>query len=169
MPLFFPTGKVRRVQELEPEWLRGLGIRGVLLDVDNTLSPHGAPDPAPEAMEWVRRMKNEGFRLILVSNNTRRRVEPFAGRIGLEFSAMACKPLPFGFRRALRKLDLTRRQAVVVGDQLFTDIVGANLAGIASVLVDPIEPETSLRFRVKRCLERPFVRRFLKKNTNRPV
>lgn len=163
MSLFYPHIMLHRVQQLSPEGLRRAGIRGILLDVDNTLSPHGAPEPAPEAMEWIQKMKREGFLLCIVSNNTEERVAPFAGKLGLAFSAIAGKPLPFGFCRATARLGLSRQQVLAVGDQLFTDICGANLAGIRSALVEPIEPEHTLRFRLKRRLERPILRRFLQK------
>ncbi|MGI6260807.1 MAG: YqeG family HAD IIIA-type phosphatase [Acutalibacteraceae bacterium] len=167
MSLFYPNMMLRRVQELSPEELRQAGIRGILLDVDNTLSPHGAPEPEPEALEWIKKMKREGFVLCVVSNNTEERVAPFAKKLGLAFSAMAGKPLPFGFCRAAAKLGLSRRQVLAVGDQLFTDICGANLAGIRSALVEPLEPEHALRFRLKRRLERPVLRRFLQKHPER--
>ena len=167
MSLLYPSMMMHRVQELSPQGLRRAGIRGILLDVDNTLSPHGAPEPEPEALAWVKKMQQEGFLLCIVSNNTKERVAPFAAKLGLAFSSMAGKPLPFGFLRAAAKLGLSRRQVLAVGDQLFTDICGANLAGIRSVLLEPIEPERTLRFRIKRRLERPLLRRFARKYPER--
>lgn len=167
MSLFYPDQMVRRVQELSPRELHRAGVRGILLDVDNTLSPHDAPEPLPEALDWIGQMKREGFLLCVVSNNTEERVAPFAERLGLAFSSGARKPLPFGFRRAAKQLGLSRRQVLAVGDQLFTDICGANLAGIRSVLVEPIEPEKQRFLRFKRRLERPLLRRFLQKHPER--
>lgn len=167
MSLFYPSIMLHRIQELSPQKLRRAGVLGILLDVDNTLSPHGAPNPEPEALEWIEKMKQEGFFLRIVSNNTAERVAPFANKLGLEFSAMAGKPLPFGFRRAAAELGFLPSQVIAVGDQLFADIAGANLSGIRSVLVEPIEPEHALRFRIKRRLEQPILRRFLKKYPER--
>lgn len=167
MSLFYPNTMLRRVQELSPEKLRRAGIRGILLDVDNTLSPHNAPEPEPEALAWIEKMKQAGFQLCIVSNNTAERVAPFAAKLGVAFSANAAKPLPFGFRRAAAEMGLSTAQVIAVGDQLFTDICGANLAKIRSVLVEPIEPEEAVQFRIKRKLERPILRRFLKKYPER--
>jgi len=167
MSLFYPSAMLHRVQELSPEKLRRAGIRGILLDVDNTLSPHDAPDPEPEALAWIEKMKQRGFLLCIVSNNTAGRVAPFAQKLGLEYSSMAGKPFPFGFRRAVSSMEILPSEAIAVGDQLFTDICGANLAGIRSVLVEPIRSETTLRFRIKRRLERPVLRRFFKKYPER--
>lgn len=156
MPFFMPAAGKVRVAEISPAFLKQWGIQGVLLDVDNTLTRHGDPTPYPGTQEWVASLQKAGLRVIIVSNNTRERVAPFAAKYGLPFCAMALKPLPLGYRRAAKQLGLPCRACVVIGDQIFTDIIGANLLRMKSVLLDPIEPEKSLSFRIRRRLERPF-------------
>ena len=153
MPLFYPTLYRERVTDITPGDLRGLGVRGLLLDVDNTLARHGSQflDPAVEA--WLAEMKAAGISLTIVSNALPRRVEPFARRVGLRFIAFACKPGPFGFLRGARRLGLPRKQCAAVGDQVFTDILGANLCGIPCIQLQPIEPEKKPLLRFKRRLE----------------
>ena len=100
-------------------------------------------------------MRQAGFALTVVSNNRDERVRPFAEAIGLRFQARAAKPLPRGYRAAAASMGLTPQQCVAVGDQIFTDILGANLAGMKSVLLEPIELEVAQKFIVfKRRLER---------------
>ncbi len=158
MALFIPTRFYRRVEDITQNDLQQMGIQGVLLDVDNTLSPHGDPTPLPTALQWVYGLQAAGIKVLIVSNNKTERVAPFAAKFGLDFISKAAKPLPSGFRRGQDRLGLPREKLLVVGDQLFTDILGANLAGMPSALVEPIEPENKPLFRVKRWLEKPLLR-----------
>ena len=90
----------------------------------------------------------------LLSNSRDKRLAPFAKKIGLDYIAMGLKPLPFGFSRALKKLGTEKCEPAVVGDQIFTDTLGGNAFGIKTILLTPIKPESSLRFRTKRRIER---------------
>ena len=155
MSLWYPTIYRRRIEDVTPDTLRGLGARGVLLDIDNTLTVHDAPEISDAVSAWLDNMRASGFSLMLVSNNCAQRVAPFAERLGLPYQARAKKPLPVGYRRAARAMGLPCHRCVVIGDQIFTDILGANLSGMSSVLLEPIEPETAQRFIVfKRRIER---------------
>ncbi len=158
MPILTPGYRFARVAQISPEALRRAGIRGILLDVDNTLSPHNAPDPLPDAVQWLHALADAGISAVIVSNNREPRVAPFADRLGLPYVSRGAKPLPVGFRRAQRMLGLPRTALAVVGDQLFTDVLGGNLAGMTTLLVDPIQPEHGWFFRLKRALERPLLR-----------
>ena len=136
-----------------------MDANSVLLDVDNTLALHGSQVPFPGTVEWARRLRGAGIRIVILSNNFRERVGPFAAQYGLPFLSLSLKPLPAAYRRAVRALGAARREAVVVGDQIFTDVVGANLAGIKSILLVPAGRETSWSFRVRRALEEPIRRK----------
>lgn len=159
MALFFPTLYRRRITDVTAGDLQRLGVSGLLLDIDNTLTTHDNPDLAPEVLEWLRQRQAEGLQAVVVSNNKPERVAPFARRLGLPFQAKAAKPLPRGYRAAAALLELPPERCAVIGDQIFTDILGANLAGMPSVLLEPICPETEQRFIVfKRRLERRLLR-----------
>ncbi len=159
MPLFYPTVYRRRVTDVRIEDLQRLGVMGVLLDVDNTLTIHDAPGVSPEVERWLCSIQEAGLLPVIVSNNKDGRVRPFAERMGLPYIAKAGKPLGRGFRRAAAMLGLPRRQCAVIGDQIFTDILGANLAGMPSFLLEPIELEVEQRFIVfKRRIERWLLR-----------
>jgi HAD superfamily phosphatase (TIGR01668 family) len=98
------------------------------------------------------------FVLVIVSNNKPERVAPFANKIGLPFHALAHKPLPGGFWEAGAENRMAAEECVVIGDQIFTDILGANLAGMNCILLEPIQPETKQKFIVfKRKIERPML------------
>ena len=154
MALRYPTRMLHRITDITPEFLSTLGITALLLDVDNTLSEHDSQSPYPGSLEWVSSMRKNGIQMIILSNNTRERVEPFAAQYGLPFLTYAMKPLPVGYLRAVHQLGVSHRNCAAVGDQIFTDIVGANLCGIKSILLEPILEETSRSFRIRRKLER---------------
>lgn len=155
MSLFYPTLYRRCVTDIKAEDLRRMGVRGLLLDVDNTLTIHDAPDLTPEVNAWLSAMREEGFSLIVVSNNKPERVAPFADALGLPYAAHAHKPLPSGYKKAAGLLGIPKKECVAIGDQIFTDIMGANLCRIPSILLEPIQPEVQQKFIVfKRKLER---------------
>ncbi len=141
MPLFYPTVRKHRITDITADDLRALGVRGLLLDVDNTLTRYKSQELDPAVAAWLQRMQQQGIALTVVSNGLPRRVRPFAQKIGLRCIAFACKPSPVGYLRGARRLGLPRRQCAIVGDQMFTDVVGANLCGMRSIMLDPIELE----------------------------
>lgn len=157
MAIFKPTYALRSITEITPAALKKRGIKALILDVDNTLTTHNNPVPAEGISEWIEKMKSAGIKLLIVSNNNAERVTPFAETLGLHFVPNGAKPLPMGFLRAVKELGVPKNRIAAVGDQIFTDILGANLAGVRSIFVYPIEPETSLPFRFKRTVEKPLL------------
>ncbi len=154
MAIFRPTALRRRVTDIDAAFLSGLGVRALLLDVDNTIATYTSHEPIPGAVAWAREMVNAGFRVIIVSNNFRKRVAPFAARFGLDCISFAMKPMPFGYLKARSLLKMKRSECAIVGDQIFTDVIGANLCGMKSVLLTPIQPEDGFTFKVRRRLEK---------------
>ena len=155
MALLYPTLYRNRITDITVEDLRTLGVRGLLLDVDNTLTFHGSQHLSDEVKQWLQTMRDAGFLMTVVSNSWEWRVAPFARRIGMEYTYLSCKPLPFGFLRGAHRMGLKRKECVAIGDQVFTDIIGANLCGVPCIQLQPIELEQGkpiLRF--KRRLEK---------------
>ncbi len=165
MALLYPDWWFEHITRIPVEFFEERDIRLLVLDVDNTLTTHNNPTPAPGVMEWLSRMKAAGIKLTILSNNHAERVEPFARLLGLPFVAGAAKPLPLGLKRACTQFGCTPAQTALIGDQLFTDILCGNLLpGVCSVLVTMQEPEHSWFFRQKRRLERPILRRFARQH-----
>jgi HAD superfamily phosphatase (TIGR01668 family) len=154
--MFKPTYSLKSITQISPEMLAKMGAAGLLLDIDNTLTTHDNPVPGEGVLEWIELMKANGIRLILVSNNHFDRVKPFAEIFGLDFTYDSKKPLWSGLKRAVAKLGLNKKNTIVIGDQIFTDILGANLFGVKSILLEPIELETTRFFRLKRYCEKWF-------------
>lgn len=132
------------------------GYRGVIFDIDNTLVPHGAPADE-QAISLFTHLKELGFSCMLLSNNKEPRVKPFAEAVGAQYLYKAGKPKPSGYRRAMQQLGTDTTNTLFVGDQIFTDVMGANLAGIRTILVKPIHPKEEIQIVLKRFLEKPII------------
>ena len=163
MALFQPTALFRGAEYITPEYLREHGIRALILDVDNTLTGHGSQQLPPPIAAWLQTMKESGVKLRVASNNMPGRVRPFAQKIGLPYSALCCKPAPFGLWHACREMGVRPCEAALVGDQVFTDAMGANLAGVQMLLVQPMYHDIKPLIRLRRHLEKPVLRRYYEK------
>ncbi|MDD2956033.1 MAG: YqeG family HAD IIIA-type phosphatase [Oscillospiraceae bacterium] len=163
MSVFVPNLCRKKAWEITRADLDRLGVEGLILDVDNTLTRHNHPDVDEKITAWLEEMKGCGVKMAVLSNNSAARVAPFAAKLGLAFEAGAFKPMTGGYHRAAKLLGLSVEKTAVVGDQIFTDIAGGNRAGAKSILVEPFEMERHWGFRLKRWLERPVLRRIQKR------
>lgn len=137
----------------EYERLYEKGYRGIVFDIDNTMVEHGAP-VNEKAIFLIRNLKEIGFQVCFVSNNKEPRVKSFSKPLGAEYIFKAGKPGAAGYVAAMKKMGVTKEQTVSVGDQIFTDMWGANRAGIHSVLVKPIGKKEEIQIVLKRYLEK---------------
>lgn len=155
--MFAPDFVFSKITDITPKFLEENGLSALILDVDNTLSTHGSQTPFEGVEDWIRKMEAAQISLLLVSNNFKKRVSPFAEKLGLGFISMSCKPLPLGIPKALKRLQFQKKEVAIVGDQIYTDIFGGNLAGICTILVSPIEMEGGFLFKTKRLFEKPVL------------
>jgi len=142
---------------LDALWDRGL--RGIIVDLDNTVCGYHSETLIPGVREWIVAAKARGFRVALLSNNFPERVAAIGARLDVPAVPNALKPLPGGFFIALRHLQTRRSETVVIGDQLFTDVLGAKLLGLQAVLTQPIVATDFPLTRVLRLMERVFFAR----------
>lgn len=129
------------------------GYRGIIFDIDNTLVPHGAPADQ-RAILLFEHLKELGFSCMLLSNNKEPRVKMFNDAVHVKYIHKAGKPKPSGYRRAMVELGTDVNNTIFVGDQIFTDVCGANLAGIRTILVKPIHPKEEIQIVLKRIPEK---------------
>ena len=151
--LFKPTFWLKSVLQINADFLEKNHVKALVLDMDNTLSMHGNPAAEEGVTEWLDEMRALGIKMRVVSNNTNKRVAPLAAMLGLEFTANGAKPLTFGITRAMKVMGAGREETLVVGDQIFTDVMAGNLKGVRTVLVEPFHLEKTWTFRLKRRLE----------------
>jgi len=154
---FRPDHRAPTLPDVSLEALAGAGVRGVIVDLDNTVCAYHQPELAPGVAEWVREAQGRGFALVLVSNNFSERVATVGARLNIPVVPNALKPLPFAFLRALRILGTPRGATVVIGDQLFTDVLGAKLVGMCAVYVQRVAGREFPTTKVLRMLESPVL------------
>lgn len=150
---YFPNEYVESVNHIDYEALYAKGFRGLIFDIDNTLVAHGA-DSTSEVEELFKRLERIGFRTLLLSNNSENRIERFNRNIGSLYIADAEKPSPRSFHKAVEMLGTTSATTVVIGDTTHTDILGANRAGLPSILVKYIGYYKKEKKGIRRNLER---------------
>lgn len=155
-----PDAMFRSYREITPEYLRSLGVRAVLADIDNTLAPYEQPVPDGDIVAWVEGLRSAGIRLALISNNDRERVETFGRALGVPAYWKSGKPGVKNLRRAMAEVGTGPADTVVLGDQLLTDALAGRRLGLRVLIVPPIRDKTSLFFRFKRLCEKPIIRRF---------
>lgn len=165
--LLQPRYMIPDLSGLTDEFLEFNGIRGIIFDIDNTLVGFRVATPPPEILALFDRLESKGIRIAVASNNKRERVELFCR--GLDFPAYhrACKPLGFALRKIRKGWGIPAKQIAVVGDQIYTDMLGANCAGMISVLVDIIDTKETVFFKIKRALEKPVIERKRRKDAKK--
>ena len=149
---FYPKKCVDSTYEIPFEKFRDKGIRGVIFDIDNTLVPHGKPADA-RALALFSRLKELGMNTCLLSNNKEPRVASFAKQVESGYIFKGGKPGVKNYRKAMENMGTDENTTIFVGDQLFTDVYGANRAGVYSILVKPIHPKEEIQIVMKRKLE----------------
>lgn len=168
MSLLMPTFFTNKITDLSPKFIKSHGITSLLADIDDTLTYHKDPQVPKKILEFINLMKANNIKIVLVSNNSKKRVSEFAKKLNLPYIFRAFKPLPFGINRALKKLNISKRNAIIIGDQIFTDILGANLLGIKSILVNPFEKNQTIFLKLKRLFEKP-IRKKIKRDKSKKI
>ena len=152
--LLKPKIKLKRITDISLSILKKYDIDTLILDVDNTMSTHHGQVLTDGLSDWIDMMHKNNIGLIVLSNSKEQRVKPFAEKINLPYISLGLKPLPFGYFKALKKGGSKRKNTAIVGDQIFTDILGGNLVGIKTILLTPIKPEDGISFKIRRKIEK---------------
>ena len=155
----FPT-----YDAVTPEFLQSIGARAVLADIDNTLAPYEQAEPDERLRGGLAALADAGISITFVSNNGRERVELFNRTLDLPAYYKSGKPFGKNLRRAMTAMGSDKTSTVMLGDQLLTDALAGKHLGLRSIIVPPIRDRRDAFTRFKRVLERPFVRRYKKKN-----
>ena len=150
---FYPGEYLDSTYVIDFDRLYEEGYRGIIFDIDNTLVPHGAPADE-RACALFAHLKELGFQCMLLSNNKEPRVKMFNDAVHVSYIYKAGKPSVRGYEDAMRRIHTTPDTTIFIGDQIFTDIYGANRAGIRTYLVQPIHPKEEIQIVLKRYIER---------------
>ncbi len=162
--MFTPHYLLPDVFALSDDMIEALGIKGIIFDIDNTLVSYTTPKPTEKILALLAHLQEKGIQVAIVSNNNRNRVAYFAEGLGLTAYHRSAKPLGIFLHKVRRQFGLPSKEIALVGDQVFTDALGANWAGMISILVEPIELKENAFFRFKRSLEKPIIERKRRKD-----
>ena len=160
--ILYPKLYCRSVLDININFLKENNIKGLILDVDNTLIDTDR-NLLEGVIEWHKNIKNQGIKTIIVSNSNKKdKLENVSKCLDIEYISFAQKPLKGGFKKALKQLDLAPENVAAIGDQIFTDVIGANRCKIFSILVEPINEEDLLITKWKRPIEKKIIDKYLK-------
>ncbi|MFA6620360.1 MAG: YqeG family HAD IIIA-type phosphatase [Bacilli bacterium] len=134
-----PTFLAQSFYEIPPEFYQKMGMKNLLLDLDNTLAPYHEKEPSEKTKAWIEELKKAGLHLYIASNNTSARVTRYAALLGVEALSGLLKPFSFRLKKILKKEGFIPKETVLIGDQLMTDIPAASGAKIRSILVEPLD------------------------------
>ena len=152
-----PRGVYPSVTDIDPKALAQKGIRLVLADLDNTLVPYKVTEPPAAVVAWKQALEERGIQLFLLSNSRKPgRAQRFAEKLGIPYQGHSGKPKKAGYLRAMERMGCTPRETVMVGDQIFTDTLGANHAGVTPLLVEPIRLAGNPGRYIRYAVETPF-------------
>ena len=151
--MFYPKECQKSVYDIDFQAYYDKGFRGILFDIDNTLVPHGAPADE-KIIAFFQSLREMGFHTCLISNNQEPRVKPFGMKVHSKYIYNAHKPSKKSYEKAFTLLGTQKEQTLFVGDQLFTDVYGANRVQMHTILVNPIHPKEEIQIVLKRRLEK---------------
>jgi HAD superfamily phosphatase (TIGR01668 family) len=157
---FIPDKIFNKLSEITADILKNEGIKGLVLDIDNTMAPRNVALPDELLINWITAIRKDGFKLFVISNNNHGRVSKFADALNLPFINNGMKPFPFSFKKAVMSMELKPNEVAAVGDQIFTDITGAHIAGLKAWLVMPVDIKETVSFKIRRHFEKPFIKKY---------
>lgn len=160
--LLTPDYMFEKFDCITPEFLESLGIKALLIDIDNTLAPYEQPEPDERIMGWFDRLREAGISASLISNNHAPRVELFNRSLGLDAYPDSGKPKSKTLLLAMSKMGSDTTNTAVLGDQLLTDALAGHRLGMMALIVPPIKDKTTPFFKFKRMLEKPYIKRYKK-------
>ena len=154
---FLPKLMAEKTTDITPELLRSRGIKLLMLDFDNTIVPYTTTNPSEQMEQWLKTMNElPDIQLCIVSNSRNDRVPKFCRERNMEVITHARKPFPKGILECLEKFDIPANQAALIGDQIYTDTLGANGTGVTSILVEAIDNH-NFWLKARHVLELPFI------------
>lgn len=153
-----PDFRIKNAYLVSPEFLNKHNIKAIFLDLDDTIVASKSNYIADDYRVWIKQLKETGIPLLILSNGSPKRVKYWSQELDLEAFYLVGKPFAFAFKRALKRLNVRANETAMIGDQVFTDILGANLAGLKTILVKPLSPGGLWHTRAIRNLEKMILK-----------
>lgn len=164
--ILYPNAHFNNVREIKIEFLQKNKIKALILDVDNTLIDYDK-NLAEETIKWAENLKEKGIKLYILSNSNKKdKVKTVAEKLNIEYDYFAKKPLKMGFKKVQEKLQEKPENIGVVGDQIFTDVIGGNRCKMFTILVEPIAEKDIWITMLKRPIENAIKNNYKKTTQN---
>ena len=161
--IFRPDIYSKSIFDINYKKLKEKGIKCILLDLDNTIAPVNIERPDNKTKKFLYELREKGFRLIIMSNSPKKRVEPFKNELELDSAAFSMKPRKAKYMKILKTFGYKPEEVAAIGDQLLTDVLGANRMQITSILVNPMSKKDGISTNLNRIIERMIIKRLEKK------
>ena len=158
MNLLTPNMEVKNIYTVPYQKLKRDGIKCLLFDLDNTCIGYKEKEPTKKLINHFQKLEKEGFKVLIFSNARKKRLEPFK-KIGIICHSFSKKPLKHSFKKIIKKYSLSKEEICIIGDQLFTDILGGNRVGIMTCLVEPLTKEDFIITKLFRMVERKILKK----------
>jgi len=163
LKIFYPQMYVDGILDIPLDKLRQKNIKAFIMDLDNTITEWNSNELRAEVAAWFRLIQSQGFKACILSNNGEQRIKNVADRLSIPFIHRAAKPRRKSFHLAVELMGAEAEQTAVVGDQVFTDILGGNRAGLYTILVKPLARREFVGTKINRTLEILILHYLLKK------
>ncbi|MEX1377033.1 MAG: YqeG family HAD IIIA-type phosphatase [Eubacteriales bacterium] len=151
--------RFKKIFDITPKYFKDQNIKGMLVDMDNTLLPWHEDKLSSDAVTWLKTIENSGIKICIITNSRLQRTSTVIKDTNYDFIHTAFKPLPFSFVKGRKKLGVEKNEMCIVGDQMMTDALGAKIYGCRWIVVDPISPKEQKGTSINRFLERLIFRR----------
>lgn len=162
--LFKPDMYIKDIYSIDYNKLMNYGIKCILFDLDNTLVPYFKNKPTRKLKDFIERVKDMGFKVIIFSNSNKKRLTPFKNVLEVDCSYSSRKPFQKKFKKVLNDYKYKQSEVAIIGDQILTDIYGGNKMGIFTVLVNPITKKEAFITKLNRKLENKIIKKLEKRN-----
>lgn len=161
--LLYPDLYAASIFDINPQMLKDKGLKNLIVDIDNTLSLWKAREPDSKVCSWISSLKSSGFNICILSNSSSRRISTYCANIDVVYVENVMKPFRISYLKAMRLLNSKYTDTCVIGDQIFTDILGGKLSGLFTILVSPIDRQEFFFTKLLRRVEKKILMRFLEK------
>lgn len=160
---FIPDIYAKNIFTIDYKKIKDRGIKCILFDLDNTMAPMGSKEPSKELKELFRYLDDLNFKVIIVSNSGQKRVTPFKEKLNVDSACLSCKPFSHKYRKILKIYKFKESEVAAIGDQILTDICGANHMGLTSIFVEKLSDDTFLGTKFNRLIEKVILNNLSKR------
>lgn len=161
---FKPDMYKKSIYDIDYKKLKKMGIKCLLFDLDNTLAPSDMEKPSRKTKDFIEKLKDMDFKIIIFSNACKNRIRPFKSKLEVDCAASARKPSKKKYKKVLAQYKYAENEVAMIGDQIMTDVFGGNKVGILTILVDPIKPKELFFTKINRFLEKRIMRKLKRAN-----